>query len=44
MDEDVMRRVVYGWLSLVLGLLAARLAQYLTDRMLGPAENPKFYG
>lgn len=44
MDQDVTRRVVYGLLSLVLGLIAARMAQYLTERLLGPAENPKFYG
>jgi hypothetical protein len=36
-DDDVRRRIVYGILSLVLGLLATRLAQYLTTKALGPA-------
>jgi hypothetical protein len=36
-EEDLRRRIVYGLFSLVLGILAARLAQYLTDRILGPA-------
>jgi hypothetical protein len=35
MDEDLKRRVVYGLLSLVLSLLATRLALYLTDKILG---------
>jgi hypothetical protein len=38
MDEDMKRRVVYGLLSLVLSLLATRLALYLTDKILGKAE------
>jgi len=29
--------MVYGLLSLVLGILAAQLAQFLTDKILGPA-------
>ncbi|HVF98447.1 MAG TPA: hypothetical protein VND68_01305 [Chloroflexia bacterium] len=36
MDNDVMRRLVKGVLTLVLTSLAARLAGYLTDRFLGP--------
>ncbi|HEX8220802.1 MAG TPA: hypothetical protein VF914_16550 [Chloroflexia bacterium] len=36
MDDDVMRRLVKGVLTLVLTSLAARLAAYLTDRILGP--------
>ena len=39
MDEDMKRRVVYGLLSLVLSLLATRLALYLTDKILGKQEN-----
>jgi hypothetical protein len=38
MDEDLKRRVVYGLLSLVLSLLATRLALYLTDKILGKQE------
>ena len=36
MDNDVMRRLVKGLLTLVLTSLAARLAAHLTDRILGP--------
>jgi hypothetical protein len=36
LDDDMRRRLVYGILSLVLGLIATRLAQYLTNKMLGP--------
>lgn len=39
MDEDLKRRVVYGLLSLVLSLLATRLALYLTDKILGKQES-----
>lgn len=34
-EEDLRRRVVYGILSLVLGVIAARLAEYLTNRLVG---------
>ncbi|HMO58700.1 MAG TPA: hypothetical protein PKA05_21220 [Roseiflexaceae bacterium] len=36
MDEDTRRRLVYGVISLVLSVLAARLAQYITNQILGP--------
>jgi hypothetical protein len=39
MNDDMKRRIVYGLLSLVLSLLATRLAVYLTDMLLGKEEN-----
>lgn len=41
MDDDLRRRLVYGLLSLVLSVLAARLAQYLTNKLLGEAEQDR---
>jgi len=38
MNDDTKRRIVYGLLSLALGLLATRLAMYLTDMLLGKKE------
>ena len=38
MDEEVTRRLVKGILTLVLTTIATWLASYLTDRILGPAE------
>lgn len=38
MNDDMKRRVVYGLLSLALGLLATRLAVLLTDMLLGKEE------
>ncbi|HWQ15305.1 MAG TPA: hypothetical protein VNL77_21070 [Roseiflexaceae bacterium] len=35
MDDDLRRRLVYGLISLVLSALAARLALYLTNKILG---------
>lgn len=35
MDDEMKRKLVYGLLSLVLTTLAARLALYLTNRILG---------
>ncbi|MBN1485192.1 MAG: hypothetical protein JXA37_10755 [Chloroflexia bacterium] len=35
---DMLRQVVHGVLSLVLGALATWLARKLTDMILGPAE------
>lgn len=35
MDEDVKRRLVYGFFSLVLGAIATRMAMYLTNKILG---------
>jgi hypothetical protein len=35
MDTDLKRRLVYGVLSLVLSSLAAWLASYLTNKLLG---------
>ena len=39
MNDDLKRRVVYGLISLALSLLAARLAVYLTDMLLGKEED-----
>jgi hypothetical protein len=39
MNEDLKRRLVYGLISLALSLLAARLAVYLTDKILGKQES-----
>lgn len=38
MDDDIRRRMVYGLINLFLGLAAAWLATYLTNKILG---NPK---
>ena len=38
MNDDLKRRLVYGLISLALSLLAARLAVYLTDMLLGKEE------
>jgi hypothetical protein len=38
MNDDMKRRIVYGLLSLVLSLIATRLAVYLTDMLLGKEE------
>jgi hypothetical protein len=35
-DDELRRKLVYGLLSMVLGIIAARLAQYITDKILGP--------
>ena len=39
MDDDIRRRVVHGLLSLVLSILAARLALYITNKILGEPED-----
>lgn len=38
MGHDIMRRLVRGILSFVFTAIAAWLAAYLTDKLLGPAE------
>lgn len=38
MDEDVTRRLVRGVLTLLLTSIAAWLAGYIADRLLGPDE------
>ena len=38
MNDDMKRRLVYGVLSLVLSALATRLALFLTNKLLGEAE------
>jgi hypothetical protein len=38
MDTDLKRRLVYGLLSLILTSLAAWVASYLTDKILGKAD------
>ena len=42
MDDDVKRRLLYGMLSLVLGILATRLALYLTNKILGEPDEELF--
>jgi uncharacterized membrane-anchored protein len=39
MDDDLRRRLLYGLLSLVLSALAARLALYITNRILGEPQD-----
>jgi hypothetical protein len=39
MEDDLRRRLVHGLLSLVLSLLAARLALYITNKILGEPDN-----
>lgn len=41
MDEDLRRRLVYGLLNLLLGLLAAWLATYLTNKILSAMDSQK---
>jgi hypothetical protein len=38
MEDDIKRRMVYGVLSLILSSLAAWLASYLTNKLLGDPE------
>jgi predicted alpha/beta hydrolase len=35
MDDELQRRFIHGMLTLVLGLLTAWLATYLTNKLLG---------
>ena len=44
MNEDMKRRLVYGLLSLILSALATRLALYLTNKLLGEAEESELVG
>ena len=39
MEEDLKRRVVYGILSMTLGILATRLAVFLTNKILGEPDS-----
>lgn len=39
MDDDLKRRLVYGLLSMILGIIATRLAVYLTNKLLGEPED-----
>ncbi len=39
-DYDLKRRLVHGMLNLVLGALAAWLANYLTNKILGEPDEP----
>jgi hypothetical protein len=39
MGNDIKRRLVYGMLSLVLSSLAAWLAGYLTNKILGEPDD-----
>jgi hypothetical protein len=41
MDQDMRRRMVHGVINLVLGLAAAWLATYLTNKILGTPEVQK---
>ncbi len=38
MDHDTKRRLLYGVLSILLSALATRLALYITNRILGEAD------
>lgn len=38
MDQETQRRLVYGVLSLVFGLIATRMAVYVTNKILGESE------
>lgn len=38
MEDDMRRRMVHGLINLVLGLAAAWLATYLTNKILGVPE------
>jgi hypothetical protein len=40
-DEDLKRQLIKGLLSLVLSIIAARLAVYLTNKLLGDPEDAK---
>ncbi|WP_255427039.1 hypothetical protein [Candidatus Chloroploca sp. Khr17] len=39
MDQDLRRRMVHGLINLALGLAAAWLATYLTNKILGSPES-----
>jgi uncharacterized membrane-anchored protein len=39
MDYQMKRQIVYGLVSLVLTTLAAKLAVYITDRIVGKQED-----
>jgi hypothetical protein len=39
MEDDLKRRIVYGLLSMILGIIATRLAVYLTNKLLGEPES-----
>ena len=38
MNDDTKRRLLFGLLSLMLGMLATRLALFLTNKILGDPE------
>lgn len=44
MDDDTRRRMVHGLISLVLSLLAARLALYITNKILGEPQDGRLLG
>jgi hypothetical protein len=39
MEEDLKRRIVYGILSMALGILATRLAVFITNKILGEPDS-----
>lgn len=39
MEDDLKRRVIYGVLSMALGILATRLAVFLTNKILGKPDD-----
>jgi hypothetical protein len=41
MDDDLRRRMIHGLINLFLGLLAAWLATYITNKILGNPEVQK---
>jgi hypothetical protein len=44
MEDDTRRRMVHGLISLVLSLLAARLALYITNKILGEPQDGRLLG
>jgi hypothetical protein len=44
MEDDLRRRLIHGLLSLVLSLIAARLALYITNKILGEPDRGRLLG
>ncbi len=44
MDDDMRRRLVHGLISLALSLIAARLALYITNKILGDPKESGLLG
>jgi hypothetical protein len=41
MDDDLQRKLVHGLINLLLSIAAAKLATYLTNKILGAPEEQK---